>query len=543
VEPTEPVQLGFREYLRVMARRRRTIAFAVVVVCTVALASAFLQTPQYASTASLLIKPNTTATLLNPNANASSDPVRDLQTQIQVVTSQPVRGAVQAILGAAPTITVAPLGQANVVAITAQSTDAATAATVANTYANAYINYRRTQDLNDALAAESQIQNRIGDLERQIDGLNNQIKTAPAAVAATLAPQVDGLLQQKGTFVNQLGQLQVDAALTSGGAQIVSPASVPRSPISPRPSRDLVLAIFAGFMLGVAAVFALEYFDDSLKSREDLDRAVPGVTNLGLIPKVPNWKVKSQPMVVSLDDSKSPTAEAFRALRTALQFIALDRPLKLVQVTSPSAAEGKTTVIANLGVALAQVGQRVVIACCDLRRPRLHEFFALDNSLGFTSVVLGELPASLALQDVKGVPNLKVMASGPPPPNPSELLASHRAAEVFTVLAGEADIVLVDCPPVLPVTDAAVLSRIMDGTLLVVTAGSTTRKQATRAMQVLNQVDAPVLGTVLNGVTSEGSYGYGYGNYRYERPDSRAPIRLRPSVLKPSRDSNMEVRS
>jgi non-specific protein-tyrosine kinase len=528
VQSSNESLLGLRDYLGVVSRRRTTIIFAVFIVASIALASALVQTPSYASKASVLLKASATVNLFNPNA-AAGDPARELQTQIQVITSQPVKEAVQAQLGSAPNVTVIAHGQANVIDISAQSTDPPSAATIANTYADAFINYRRTQDLNDALAAESQIQARIADLQHQIDDLNAQIKAADAksqtALNATLGTQVDSLLQQQGTFKQQLSQIQVQASLTSGGVQLVSPATIANSPVSPRPTRDLVLAIVAGLMLGIGSAFALEYFDDSVKSRDDLDRALGGTPNVGMIPQVPGWKDRNQPILVTLTDPTSPGAEAFRGLRTSIQFISLERPLRTIMVTSPSAGEGKTTVLANLGIALAQVGQRVIIACCDLRRPRLHEFFGLDNSVGFTSVLLGELPVFAALQKVPGEPNVRILASGPLPVNPSELLSTERAMEVLAALQGEADIVLVDSPPVLPVTDAAVLTRLVDATLLVVTVGSTTRKHVAQALETLRQVDAPLIGTVLNNVSPEGSYSYVYQPYQVDP----GPLRTRPA--------------
>src|SRR5207249_10429878 len=134
-----------------------------------------------------------------------------------------------------------------------------------------------------------------------------------------------------------------------------------------------------------------------------------------------------------------------------IQFMGLDQTLKTVQVTSPSPGEGKTTTLANLGVVLSRAGQNVILVCCDLRRPRIHEFFGLSNEVGFTSVLLGDTPLSAALRKVPDEERLMVLASGPEPPNPSELLSGTRAVEVFTALQGMADIVLIDSPPVLPV--------------------------------------------------------------------------------------------
>jgi non-specific protein-tyrosine kinase len=230
---------------------------------------------------------------------------------------------------------------------------------------------------------------------------------------------------------------------------------------------------------------------------------------------VQGWRDRNEARVVSLADPASPISEAYRALRTSVQFLGLDRPLRLIQLTSPRASEGKTTTISNLAVALSRAGQRVVVVCCDLRRPRIHEFFGLDNTVGFTSVLLGEVPLSSAVQPVRRQERLALLASGPTPPNPSELLSSHRTAEVLQALTLQADVVLIDCPPVLPVTDSLVLSAAVDATILVTNSGSTTRKEAQRAVELLRQVDAPLVGSVLNGVTPETGYGYGYG-YGYE---------------------------
>src|SRR5205807_9418211 len=238
-----------------------------------------------------------------------------------------------------------------------------------------------------------------------------------------------------------------------------------------------------------------------------------GMPTLGIIPAVEGWKSGEAPRTVSIEEPTSSASEAYRSLRTAIGFIGLDRPLRVIQVTSPSAAEGKTTTIANLAVALSNIGKRVVVVDCDLRRPRIHSFFHVPNDLGFTSVLLGEVPLGDVMQTV-GRRHLMLLASGPLPPNPSELLSSPRTAQVLRALQAEADVVLVDSPPVLPVTDSAVLSAHVDATLLVMRAGVTTRRQLTRAVEVLEQVASPLVGTVLNGVTADEGYGYAY-NYGY----------------------------
>lgn len=238
-----------------------------------------------------------------------------------------------------------------------------------------------------------------------------------------------------------------------------------------------------------------------------------------MIPAVASWKNRNETRVISRVEPSSPAAEAYRSLRTSINFLGVDRSMRVLQITSSNASEGKTTTIANLAVALARAGERVVIVNCDLRRPRIHDFFDMPDSVGFTNVFLGEMPISAALQSVPGEPNLRVLASGRLPPNPSELLSSPRTEQIFSALKSQNVMVLIDCPPVLPVTDAAVLSSRVDGTVLVASAGSTTGKDLSRALELLGQVGAPILGTVLNGVTAEGGYGYQYGYYTAPPPE------------------------
>lgn len=179
-----------------------------------------------------------------------------------------------------------------------------------------------------------------------------------------------------------------------------------------------------------------------------------------------------------------------------------------------NAQEGKTTTLVNLAVAFAASGMRTVVVDCDLRRPRIHEFFNMDNNVGFTSVLLGNVAMPKALQPVPGQDRLLVLTSGPLPPNPSELLTSQRTTDLLGSLSAQADVVLVDSPPTLPVTDALVLSQRVDSTVVIATAGKTTQKAAAHAIGMLRQVNAPVAGAVLNGVTPDSGYAsYSYGYY------------------------------
>lgn len=212
--------------------------------------------------------------------------------------------------------------------------------------------------------------------------------------------------------------------------------------------------------------------------------------------------------LISHFNPKSPIAEAYRQLRTNIQFSSLDNPVRTLLVTSTGPEEGKTTTLANLAVTVAQTGSRVTLVDCDLRKPTIHELFGLSAGPGLTDMLLGA--EDVPYQDC-GIENLRIITAGPLPPNPSEMLGSRRMGDVINRLKSEADMVLFDTPPVVIVTDAAVLATRVDGVLLVVSAGKTRRELAQRAKGLLDKVNAPLLGVVLNNVKYEPKIHHYYG--------------------------------
>ena len=210
--------------------------------------------------------------------------------------------------------------------------------------------------------------------------------------------------------------------------------------------------------------------------------------------------------LITLTDARSPQTEAYRSLRTNLEFSSLDEPLHSLLVSSASPDEGKSTTLTNLGVINAQAGKRVILLDCDLRRPKLHELLGLSNNVGISTALL-EPDDILPLQDTK-IANLRVMTSGPLPPNPADLLASKRMDALLEQLREHADMVLLDAPPVTAATDAALLATKVDGVLLVVSAGTPKREQAERAKDLLEKVNANVVGAVLtNAAVDSNAYG------------------------------------
>ena len=213
-------------------------------------------------------------------------------------------------------------------------------------------------------------------------------------------------------------------------------------------------------------------------------------------------------------DPKSVGSEAFRTLRTNLQFASPDKPLKTILMTSTGPGEGKSTVMANLAIAFAQSGQNTLLVDCDLRRSNVHRIFGMHNGLGLTSHLVGEAGIEQVMMD-PGLPNLTVIPAGPIPPNPSEILGSNAMKEFVAKVKSQYDMVLLDAPPVVAVTDAQILSPLADGVLLTVAAGETPKELALQAKSLLQQAQANILGVVLNRLNPEDQKEYQYYYYYY----------------------------
>ncbi|MGH8984758.1 MAG: polysaccharide biosynthesis tyrosine autokinase [Acidimicrobiia bacterium] len=529
VDP-EPRTLELRDYFRVIRRFKWTIAVTVVLCVAAALALSFRETPKYRAAARLITTPDLSESLftqgLNPSGGGGPNQVsaRAIATEIQVMSSPRVVEAVTEELGRDPgDVGFSSISDTDIIQILVESTDAERAAETANAYASTYIDLRKEEDVNELLDAIETVQVEIDALTSRIDPIAADLAANPPIVVEGPARTTDPrelefarLDSQRSTFIAQIDSFQrAITATQQGGPEVLAEAEVPESPINKTPVRNGVAGLALGVLLGVALAFLREYLDDSVKTKEDLERA-SGLTVVGLIPELPDWKNRKATPLIALSQPRSHASEAYRTVRTSLEFLGLEHPISSVQVTSALAAEGKTTTLSNLAATFAKGGQRVIVLCCDLRRPRVHEFFGLDNRVGFTSVLLGETPLSDAIQDVasEAVP-LRLVASGPLPPNPAELLSSNRAASVIEALHERCDLLLIDSPPVVPVTDALVLAGLVDAVLLVGDSGSTTKRSLARAVELLRQVDAPLVGAVLNGVGARTEYGYEYGKDYY----------------------------
>lgn len=519
-------ELTLRDYWRVVTRRKWLVITGTLAVVVGALGMSLLQDPIYEAESQMLVQSRSTETLFDSATGRVVDPERALQTEIEVLESGIVAQRVQTDLGLEgppPDVNATSVGRTDVVGVKVRSGDPETARILADAYVAAYIDIRREQAVDDLLSASVELQTKVDELQVQIDTLDDTIAAtdeSETAILASLTQQRQALLAQQLLFQQKLDQLQVDAALKSGGAQLVRQAERPTSPVEPNPVRSVALALVVGLLLGLGAAFLVDYTDDSIRSADELERLVD-LPALAVVPTDP--PPDNRPVALSRPGDMA--VEAYRTLRTNVHFMSVDRPLKVIQITSPLAAEGKTTTAANLAVVLSQAGDRVLLIDADLRKPRVHELFGLDGSAGLTNALLGEAPG-LRIRDIND--HLSVIAAGEIPPNPSEMLSSRRIGEVLRILAGGFDYVIVDSAPLLPVTDSVALSRSVDGVIVVTQAGRTTKRQVTNALDQLQQVSAPLLGLVLNkAATSKSRTGYGYGyGYGYGHASKTAPSPL-----------------
>ncbi len=348
--------------------------------------------------------------------------------------------------------------------------------------------------------------------------INLHVTDHNPAQAATLARAVTA------QFIEAVQATDVDAK----GSPLVTlteirPATVPGTPIKPNKIVNIGLGLILGLLGGIAFALGREVLDNTVKNTKDFEQM--GVALLGT---VPFDKRTARLPIAFRGDPHSARSEAYRQLRTNLQFVDVDNPPRIIAVTSAIPGEGKSTTAINLAAALAEAGSRVCLIEADLRRPSIAKSLGLVGDVGFTTVVIGKTPVESVLQNAGH--NLAVLTSGPIPPNPSELLISQHAKQVILDVAAKVDYTIIDTPPLLPVTDGAEISTLADATVLVHRAGKTTKDQAIRSIAALEKVGRRPVGVILNMITrgGGGKYDYEYGYYYYAyRPNGSGDGRER----------------
>ena len=357
----------------------------------------------------------------------------------------------------------------------------------------------------------------LSDLERRIATLP---KKAQEFARLRMEKQITEQLYS--SLLQRLQEARIAEAGRVAGAYIVETATVPTAPIEPNRKRNLIFGFVIALAMSVGLGFLVEYLDDTVKMPEDIEARL-GVPLFGMIPLI---EAEGKYPLVLVSQPRSSASEAFRSLRSAVKFAGADGPLKTLLITSPGPNEGKTLVAANLAMAFAQAGSRVILLDCDLRHPALHRYFGVQREKGLTNYLVGEASLDEIVKGT-GVSNLWLVPAGTLPPNPPELLESEAMRRTLEALSGRADIVIVDSPPLLGVADATILSSICDGTLLIAEAGSTRREAISLAKKAIDAAHGRVIGAVLNKVgPRRGGYYYYYRYYyryyyKYYGPSER----------------------
>lgn len=408
-------------------------------------------------------------------------------------------------------ISVSPVSDTQLMTVSVQTTDPNLSARIANTIVSVFS--QQIQDIQTARFAQSE-----SSLKTQLDQIEAQLSIYESQAGNAIDQNEKDRLDAKVTQYRELysSLLQSYETVRLSEAQSISSvveleaATPDLMPVSPKVMQNTLLAAVVGLMLSAGAIVLREILDDTIKTPEDVTRKFK-LPILGVI----NHHNPEKNAPITITDPRSPTSEAYRTLRTNINYSSVDKPLRTIMVSSSEPGEGKTTTVSNLGVVLAQNGFKVIITDCDLRHPRVHKYFGLSNRVGLSSLFAQPVDVLNGTHQTTSVNNLGVVTTGLLPPNPAELLGSQRMQHILGLMKQSADIVIVDTPPTLAVTDAAVLAPTLDGVILVVRPGKTRASALKLTIEQMQQVNARILGVVLNDIDLRGKpYAYHYHYYR-----------------------------
>lgn len=520
-----------REHLAALFRRKWTVIGVTLAVVAAAFAfSGGEKVPAFRSSAEVLVRPLTDSDAPNGFLNMETERRLAVSARVREIARQRAKAK---SLGA---VSVTTRPNANTIVFASVSADAAVARRTAQTYAEAYLQFRRQQVLDDLVASSEPLTKRIQELDRQVVPAQQRIfRTTDPSQRALYQIRLNSLLAQKTFLEQRLSELILPQNLRVGS--ILQPAASSRLVTGSDRQRTVILAVFLGLVLGAAVALVRERLDDRVRSARELETLF-GVPVLAVLPRLRARMRRDEDLLVVTSRPDSDLSEAIRTLRAAVLFAAAESGAKALVVTSPQPGEGKTTVVANLGVALANAGKRVIMVSADLRQPRLARVFGRTDGVGMTDVVSGQTRILGALERL-GIENLRLLPTGSLPRGDA-LLSSDAMRTLVQTLKAAADFVILDAPPVLPVADALALAQLADGVLFVVDEGRARPGSIEEAKRRLDQVGARVMGAVLN--NHDGAmhrYDY-YGYYRAERDEEesrraegRAPLENRSAQVWP----------
>ncbi len=375
----------------------------------------------------------------------------------------------------------------------------------------------------------SSLYSEIKKYEKMLKSLpSKEIKMAELLRKKQLGEKTYNMLMEK------LEEARISEAMQIGNIRIVDNAIVPRIPVYPKRRMMVMIITMIGFMVSVAIAFIIEYLDNTIRNPEEVE-SITGVTVLGSVPYVRSKKRGEKDItLITYHHPKDPTSEVFRNIRTNINFMSIDSPIKVLLVSSPHPGEGKSTVITNLAIVYAQNGNNTLLMDSDMRKPNLHKIFNIAKTDGLSEMLVSEeIGDNLSKYEKDiGIENLKVITAGVSPPNPAELLNSKKMKDIVDYYRGKYDMVLIDSPPVLPVADPRILSSLADAMLLVVRDNKTDISGLKEAFKQLRTTGARIVGCVYNGVNLEHSYGgYRYRYYSTYYYDTNAPVSTMDKIL------------
>ncbi len=491
----------------------------------VAYLSSRLTTPVYAASTTLLVNEAPSSGTTTDYASILTSE-RLARTYSEMMTKQPVLKEVVKTLNL-PDTKVDHLGHINVnlvpdtqlIVLQIEDESPQLAANLANTIPmifsrqNAELQAERYADSKANLSKELEaLKQQISQLQNQIDVIGKPETPAQDAELSRLQAEMTQLRQSLTYLLQSFENIRLAEAQSTSNIAIIEPATVPTIPVRPRTLPNTLLGGLIGLMIAVGVVFLIEYLDDRVRSPEQIDRLLK-LPVVGLIAKMNDSAQNGKSRLIAVREPRSPVTEAFRVLRTNIQFAGVDHAIRTLLVTSAGPTEGKSTIAANLAVVMAQAGLKVALVDGDLRRPTIHKLFNVSNHSGLTDVMLAESNFGSTWLQSSDVSGLLLVPSGPLPPNPSELLGTKRMQQFLDYLHGQVDTVIIDTPPLLPVTDALVLAPKADGVLLVIDYGSTRIGEALQGRNQLNQSGARIVGIAMNKIPT-GRRGYSYYDYR-----------------------------
>ena len=523
----QEIEINLQDYITIIRRRRWTIfTFFVMTVCAVTIAT-FLQTPVYRATTTVLIDEESPDVLSAKDSLALGSPgyvsYREYyQTQLEIIKSRAIAKEVYAALA---------LGNSPEYAKARDPIKAFLAKLKVDPSRNTRLVYIHFEDKDKELATQvaSMITNIYAARNLVYISKNenvNLIKNEYLKLQAKYSeytkiykekhPKMIQLKAEIAQLEDRMRKEEADpfktTSLKANNVRVIDEAEVPKFPVRPKKSQNMLLAVIIGLIGGMALAFLAEYLDNTLKTTDDVERYAK-LPLLGCVPSIErSFSEKEKDLFVSVAPT-SPISEAYRSIRTAIAFSSSDeKELKDILVTSAGPQEGKSITACNLAITMAYSGNSVLLVDADMRKPRIHEVFGIDSEFGLSNFLTGQADLDKIIKKTN-IENLQVVTCGHIPPNPSELLGTKHMKAFLEKARQKFNVVVVDSPPLTIVTDAVILSSIMDGTVLVISSKKTTRSAVYHAKQLMTNAKANVLGVVLNNLHIERKNYYSHYYY------------------------------